>query len=336
MAENENEQVSANIELQVSVTESAEDTEDSDQTVLLPTTTMASSVKISISKFKGLSGDNSEQFLNDFKSYITLHKLEEDERIVAAFQLHLEGPALTWFNNVKDTERNTWDKLEPLFKKQYIDIDCITNPILLAETELFHQIKLAPQQPLEEYHALILDKGRRLKRSERDMLIKFVEGLPHQLAFFVRAGNPANLQQALLSAKTGEAYGYRVQALPAMAVTVPTVTTAREADQQTSDAALASQLKLLTDQVAALTVQVDKKGQREYRGPRRPQIGQQNQRQDDRTCFACGGKAHIKRNCNFVQDNGLSACPATQCQVCEQWGHSALSCRRLAGGTQGN
>ena len=172
------------------------------------------SAKISVNKFKGLSGDNAEQFLLDFGSYATLHKLDEDARKVAAFQLHLEGPALTWYNDVPDGKKKKWTDVEKTFRDAYINIDFATNPALLAETELFHKMKLAPTQSLEEYHALILEKGKRIKRSEQDMLIKFVEGLPEQLAFFVRARGPSGLQQALLSAKTGESYGYRHQTLP--------------------------------------------------------------------------------------------------------------------------
>ena len=41
------------------------------------------------------------------------------------------------------------------------------------------------------------------------MLAKFVGGLPEKLSFFVRAGRPTDIHQALTSAKMAEACGYR-------------------------------------------------------------------------------------------------------------------------------
>ena len=37
----------------------------------------------------------------------------------------------------------------------------------------------------------------------------FIQGLPAQLAFFVRAGNPSDITSAMTASKMGEAYGYR-------------------------------------------------------------------------------------------------------------------------------
>jgi hypothetical protein len=51
-------------------------------------------------KFGGYPHENASQFIAEFESYATLHyiKLCEDSRKIAAFHLHLSGPALTWFN----------------------------------------------------------------------------------------------------------------------------------------------------------------------------------------------------------------------------------------------
>ena len=40
-------------------------------------------------------------------------------------------------------------------------------------------------------------------------MLKFIEGLPEQLAFFVRASSPVTVESALTQVKAGKAYSYR-------------------------------------------------------------------------------------------------------------------------------
>ncbi|CAC5402261.1 unnamed protein product [Mytilus coruscus] len=52
-------------------------------------------------KFAGYPKDNGTKFLREFESFCKLHELDIlNEKTVAAFHLHLEGPALTWFNGL--------------------------------------------------------------------------------------------------------------------------------------------------------------------------------------------------------------------------------------------
>ena len=70
-------------------------------------------------------------------------------------------------------------------------------------------MKLAPHQAIEDFHAIVLEKGRRLKESDMDLINKSVGELPPQLAFFVRADHISSFHEALQSAKAVEAHGYR-------------------------------------------------------------------------------------------------------------------------------
>ena len=83
----------------------------------------------------------------------------------------------------------------------------LDSPAQLSLRLLYHHY-------IEDYFSKIMDKGRRLSKNSQEILLKFIEGLPSQLAFLVRAGNPENIQAALTAAKLGEAYGYRAT-LPA-------------------------------------------------------------------------------------------------------------------------
>ena len=164
--------------------------------------------KISLKRFSGYPTEDAERFLSNFKAYATFNKLEtNDRRQAAAFQLHLEGPAQSWFASLDDDITRHWDSLCAAFRQKYISSD--NRPILLVETEHFMNLRLLPHQQIEDYYSKIMDKGRRIHKTPQDILLKFIEGLPPQLAFFVRAGNPEDIQAALTASKLGEAYGYR-------------------------------------------------------------------------------------------------------------------------------
>ncbi|VDI35327.1 Hypothetical predicted protein [Mytilus galloprovincialis] len=133
------------------------------------------------STFSGYSQDNAQKFLSEFKSYALLHDLRDfDGKKVAAFHLHLKGPALTWFNTLSERSKESWNPLK--FRKS---------------------------QQLEDFHSQILEKGNLLHKPDHEVLARFIEGLPEKMAFFVRAGQPADLSAALTSAKMAETCGYR-------------------------------------------------------------------------------------------------------------------------------
>lgn len=164
-----------------------------------------------ISKFCGYANEDAERFLLEFESYATLNNLQgdiNDARKVAAFHLHLDGPARVWFLSIAQKSQFTWGQWRYIFSEKYITND--NNPALVAEAEYFDHLVLAPGQQLENFHSLVLQKGEKLGKHKRDILIKFIKGLPEKLAFFVRAGNPQTHEAALYSAQMGEAYGYRV------------------------------------------------------------------------------------------------------------------------------
>ena len=201
-----------------------------------------------------MPAEDAAQFLADFTAYATLHKLngnDEDSkaRKIAAFQLHLTGPCLVWFNNLSTTDRSTWANIETAFNSKYVNIDIENNPALHAESELLSKMKLAPNQSIDEFHAMLLQKGKRLKKPERDILIRFIDGLPAQLAFFVRAGRPADLESALSSAKLGESFGYRYQ--PETNLIAGSFAAVNNFESKPN------QLTGLTSQVAAITKRLD-------------------------------------------------------------------------------
>lgn len=95
-------------------------------------------------KFGGYSHEHASQFIAEFESYATLHyiKLYEDSRKIAAFYLHLSGPALTWFNMLSSENKSSWRGFEKIFRKQFISVDW-QSPSMLVESEVFENLKLS-------------------------------------------------------------------------------------------------------------------------------------------------------------------------------------------------
>ena len=54
-----------------------------------------------VKKFSGYTTDDAEQFLSDFEAYVIFTKLDlNEQRRIAAFQLHLCGPAQVWYSSL--------------------------------------------------------------------------------------------------------------------------------------------------------------------------------------------------------------------------------------------
>lgn len=274
---------------------------------LIPTDSMESTGRVSLEKFSGYPTDDAERFLSNFSAYCTFSRINpQDLRTVAAFQLHLQGPALTWFTCLNDSDKNSWENVKQLYQAKYMDKR--NKPVLLVETEQFLNLRLLPHQQMEDYYSKIMEKGRRINKNDQEIVLKFIEGLPSQLAFFVRAGNPEDIHAALTAAKLGEAYGYRASPSPAGCDIPPAASTV--AAVQPSD-----KLKVLEQKLDKLFSEFNK-----VRLSRNTEPFHNRQQS---TCHACKGAGHIKRFCNWARGNNE---PNIQCQLCEQFGHRAINC----------
>ena len=89
--------------------------------------------KVSLAKFSGYPTEDAEMFLSNFSAYCLFNKINvQDPRTVAAFQLHLQGPALTWFTCLTDTEKADLASVKQLYRAKYLAEN--NKPMLLVET----------------------------------------------------------------------------------------------------------------------------------------------------------------------------------------------------------
>ena len=161
------------------------------------------------------------------------------------------------------------------------------------------------------------------------------------MAFFVRAGQPADLSAALTSAKMAETCGYREKIFEnAVSTSIP--------DQQsdisnfsslTSEVNKSSEFASLTNEVAKLSKTVSElliskvpeaSANSQYESTQNNfQRRQQYQYPNTNTnsnCFNCNFPGHRKRECNW---NGFGQTTSNKCQICHQTGHTAYRCKTI-------
>lgn len=155
--------------------------------------------------FCGLASEDANRFMMDFEAHMVLMNIETNNpRYVAAFRLSLKGPALTWLDSFKEVPLN-WSQLRSAFLQEY----CMNTSGLIAEEASFNSLHLLPTQRLEEFHSDLQEKGRKLGKSDRELINRYTDGLPTQLAFFVRASRVTSYRECLHVSQTGGAHGYR-------------------------------------------------------------------------------------------------------------------------------
>lgn len=277
----------------------------------------------SITKFSGYMHEDPNVFLSEFHSYLVLSNIDvQSPKATAAFHLHLKGPALVWFNTLKLSDKASWYSLNNAFTKEYCEN--LQSPILIAEEAAFNNLKLMPSQPIEQYHSMILQKGNRLGKPDRDMTFKFIDGLPQQLAFFVRAGRTQSFREALYAAKIGEAHGYRSHSdLKVNAAAV--------------DNSIQSKLDNICERLAnietsrasahiSVAQRTERDRQRNSFDNQRSARGDRRIPHENRECFRCSGQGHLRNDCNW---SGMGTTnPTTYCQYCRQNGHDVKQCRK--------
>lgn len=257
-------------------------------------------------KFAGYPKDSGSKFLREFDSFCNLHDIDVDGRKqLASFHLHLEGPALAWFNGLSPDL--TWRTIRKLFIDKYVRIGW-EHPSVVIESETFHNMELVPSQEIEDY-CQVQEKDQLLGKPEHEVMFRFINGLPDKLAFYVRSCQPKDLYSALSYAKQGEANKYRVHS-QCSAVTPRKNDISNSRSQSDDISAMKSEISHLTKLVENLTTN-------KAHPP-------SNFETSSTRCYNCNGVGHMKRLCKW---NGSgSSSPDIECQLCQQNGHCAIQC----------
>lgn len=119
--------------------------------------------------------------------------------------LHLSGPALIWFKQLGKITTLSWTSVKAAFQDQYMSQSSL-NPGLIIKSASFENYW--KRSTWRTSSASIWRKAKNQGKPERDLINKFIDALPPQLAFCVRVGRCANFSDAPNHAKTGKACRY--------------------------------------------------------------------------------------------------------------------------------
>ena len=243
------------------------------------------------STFSGYSNDNAKKFLSEFMSYALLHDLHAyDGKKVAAFHLHLKGPALTWYNALSDFSKRKWESVQVVFEEKFINF-ANNNTMAMMERQVFNALKLGPGQTLEDYHSQIIEKGTLLQKPEHEIIARFIDGFPEKAAFFVRAGQPPDLTLAFTSAKIAETCGYRQSDLPSIA----TSPKQQDSSENTNIHTLTQEVAKLSKTVSELVIS---KQSGQSNSLNQPSYFFSPQQNVQLTCYSCNFPGHKRKDCN--------------------------------------
>lgn len=289
---------------------------------------MASSFKIE--RFSGLNcGISPVNFLNIFTSYVTVQSLSSDKQKIAAFHLHLQGEALAWFTSLDQDQTDTWEHLKSAFRTRFVEHNSQNEPDMISAMHTFNAMCLAPGQPISDYFILITEKAKSLGKSAAETTLRFVDGLPTELKFFVRTGGPKTIDDAFTAARNGEAYGYRaVQScshVPVPAVSAMSTSSTELSDIKSTLASLTAVVKSQQEMIQrVMDGNEEKKEQRggNFRAPR-------NDRDRQIACHNCKGQGHVQRVCNLARN--ATSRPQFRCNICNQYGHGFRFCAQNSG-----
>jgi len=229
-------------------------------------------------KFAGYPKENGSKFLREFESFCQLHDIDSDIRKqLASFHLHLEGPALSWFNGLSPDL--TWRTIKRLFSEKYVTIGW-EHPSVVVESETFHNMQLAPSQEIEDFFCQVHEKGQLLSKPDHEIMFRFIHGLPDKLAFYVRSSQPKTMYDAYF-AKQGEAYKYRIHEQCA-------------AIGKRADVSRRGDISEMKSQIYDLTQMMHNMSSRQ---------GCQPAKFDNTLCFNCNAPGHVK---SLVTGTGLA------------------------------
>ena len=322
------------------------------------------------SEFYGYPQDNGNKFLTEFESFATLHDLSDyqDKRRLAAFHLHLRGPALTWFNSLSEEIRENWVNVKILFKEKFINFSGHGANVLM-HSEIFQNLTLSSGQNVEDFFCQIYEKGKLLNKPEHEMLSKFISGLPEQMSFFIRAGLPQDMETALTAAKMAEACGHRKHENSINAICTfkdkprenrnaeknendeirklrqqvkelnELVTAKKENRSENSSSASASEkseIAELKEQVQLITAMISdmKMQSKPDRSTKSDQVNTDRRNFVGPHCFKCKGRGHYQRECSW--DGTGEFLSRAKCQLCFQEGHTANVCAKFVRGNRQN
>jgi hypothetical protein len=150
-----------------------------------------------LTKYKGLSKENPKDFLKKFERYCNFLGIQDDDRHTT-FSVVLEGPAASWWEELDNDKKDTWQKLKNEFTERFI-----TN----RKKEILREIKdrkMTATETVEDYTVSMNELFSSSDITEDQKIEDYIGGLRADIRLHVIAMEPDTYQEAVKKARTGE------------------------------------------------------------------------------------------------------------------------------------
>lgn len=262
------------------------------------------SSSIPMESFCGNPCDDANQWIEKFEAWIGFNGWKDNnDKIISAMQLKLDGNALSWFKSVPTTTKRNSGQLFQQFRDHFGSI----HPTWILEQQLYDRC-MVPGENLEDYIIDIQRRCRRLNKTDGDTVIAFIRGLNASIRLFVIQKNPRTLQEAIQAARLAQE---SMTAFPNMM-------------KDNTSAELKETLKLQQETITKLQQSID--------DMQKVRVNAASGRKPDQIkCQLCGGNGHDAKVCRKfdVREKGNSQSGVRrqiQCWECKGYGHIARDC----------
>lgn len=119
----------------------------------------------------------------------------------------LDGQAYAWYDGIPDGDKDTMAKLETLFLARFQP----TEGLRMAHLEKFQNRKLLPGELIDDFIDEMTRMGKRLKKTDTDILDTVTMALPPSVKSFVISKEPQNLRDVVKFARMAHAMPQTVE-----------------------------------------------------------------------------------------------------------------------------
>ena len=266
-------------------------------------TTMATYAAIIPPRF---ATENSDEWFEILKFHALANKWE-DRQLIGYIPCLLDDPAKAWYHTLPNETKENIKALQEAFASRFDNISGMRQVFVSN----FNSRRLQACESLDDYLLDISKLGKRLNRSQQDILDAFIFGLPDSVKPLVLQHDPQTVDDALKHAKL--CFSCHSSPLsPSSANAHP-------------DSRLVSVVESLVEKVAQLgKAQIQTVSQRRDRSRSRgDSSGTGRQFNTSRAeCYRCGNTNHRSHQCYHIN---------SRCNACQSMGHIARACRKSRG-----